>query len=374
MRVAFKYRLYPTKTQTAFLDGELREACSLYNAAKQERDDAWKVCRKSINYYDQANQLKAMRANGCLTLANFSCCQDVLRRVDKTYKSFYARVKRGEKPGFPRYKASRRYDSITFPSYGDGCGLMNDRLRIQGAGQIKVKLHRAIEGTIKTVTVKRETDRWFVVFSVEREVSPLPASDRVTGIDVGLNSFAVLADGTEIENPRHYRKAEARFRRDQRMVARRPNKRSNRRRKAVRLLQRAHAHVVNQRKDFQHKFSRSLVNEYGTIAVEDLNVRGLASGMLAKSVHDAGWSSFIAMLSYKAESAGRVLVKVDPRGTSQTCICGARVAKALSERWHLCSACGLSAGRDHVSAQLILQRARIEPSSVNVEAVSSCVV
>lgn len=374
MRVAFKYRLYPTKTQTAFLDGELREACSLYNAAKQERDDAWKVCRKSINYYDQANQLKAMRANGCLTLANFSCCQDVLRRVDKTYKSFYARVKRGEKPGFPRYKTSRRYDSITFPSYGDGCGLMNDRLRIQGAGQIKVKLHRAIEGTIKTVTVKREADRWIVVFSVECEVSPLPASDRVTGIDVGLNSFAVLADGTEIENPRHYRKAEARFRRYQRMVARRPSKRSNRRRKAVRLLQRAHAHVVNQRKDFQHKLSRSLVNEYGTIAVEDLNVRGLASGMLAKSVHDAGWSSFIAMLSYKAESAGRVLVKVDPRGTSQTCICGARVAKTLSERWHLCSACGLSAGRDHVSAQLILQRARIEPSSVNVEAVSSCVV
>jgi putative transposase len=374
MRVAFKYRLYPTKTQTAFLDGELREACSLYNAAKQERDDAWKVCRKSINYYDQANQLKAMRANGCLTLANFSCCQDVLRRVDKTYKSFYARVKRGEKPGFPRYKASRRYDSITFPSYGDGCGLMNDRLRIQGAGQIKVKLHRAIEGTIKTVTVKREADRWIVVFSVECEVSPLPASDRVTGIDVGLNSFAVLADGTEIENPRHYRKAEARFRRYQRMVARRPSKRSNRRRKAVRLLQRAHARVVNQRKDFQHKFSRSLVNEYGTIAVEDLNVRGLASGMLAKSVHDAGWSSFIAILSYKAESAGRALVKVDPRGTSQTCICGARVAKTLSERWHLCSACGLSAGRDQVSAQLILQRARIEPSSVNVEAVSSCVV
>jgi putative transposase len=374
MRVAFKYRLYPTKTQTAFLDGELCEACSLYNAAKQERDEAWKVCRKSINYYDQANQLKAMRANGCLTLANFSCCQDVLRRVDKTYKSFYARVKRGEKPGFPRYKASRRYDSITFPSYGDGCGLMNDRLRIQGAGQIKVKLHRAIEGTIKTVTVKREADRWIVVFSVECEVSPLPASDRVTGIDVGLNSFAVLADGTEIENPRHYRKAEARFRRYQRMVARRSSKRSNRRRKAVRLLQRAHAHVVNQRKDFQHKLSRSLVNEYGTIAVEDLNVRGLASGMLAKSVHDAGWSSFIAMLSYKAESAGRVLVKVDPRGTSQTCICGARVVKTLSERWHLCSACGLSAGRDHVSAQLILQRARIEPSSVNVEAVSSCVV
>jgi putative transposase len=375
MRATFKYRLYPTAKQSVFLSGELREACSLYNAAKQERDDAWKVCRKSINYYDQANQLKAMRADGCLTLANFSCCQDVLRRVDKTYKSFYARVKRGDKAGFPRFKSARRYDSITFPSYGDGCRLLDSgKLRIQGASEIKVKLHRSVEGKIKTVTVKREAGRWFAMVSVERAAVPLPPSDLATGIDVGLESFAVLSNGTEIQNPRHYRKAEARFRRYQRMVARRPNKRSQRRRKAVRLLQRAHAHVVSQRKDFQHKLSRSLVNEYGTIAVEDLNVRGLASGMLAKSVHDAGWSSFIAMLSYKAESAGRVLVKVDPRGTSQTCICGARVAKTLSERRHLCSACGLSAGRDHVSAQVILQRARIEPSSVNVEAVSSCVV
>ena len=374
MRLACKYRLYPSTSQAEFLNGQLREACSLYNAAKQERDGAWAVCRKSINYYDQANQLKAMRAAGCLTLANFSCCQDVLRRVDKTYKSFYARVRRGDNPGFPRYKSSGRYDSVTFPSYGDGCRLLSSgKLRIQGAGEIKVKLHRAVEGEIKTVTVKREADRWFVVFSVECKASPLPASDRATGIDVGLNSFAVLSDGTEIGNPRHYSKAEARFRRNQRMVARRLNKRSNRRRKAVRLLQRAHAHVANQRKDFQHKLSRSLVNEYGTIAVEDLNVKGLAGGVLAKSVHDAGWSQFIAMLSYKAESAGRVLVKVDPRGTSQTCICGRRVPKVLADRWHDCPACGLSASRDHVSAQIILSRARTEPSGANVEVVISCV-
>src|SRR5664279_2566609 len=245
LRLTYKYRIYPTGPQTVFLNGELRDACSLYNAALEERIGAWKTCHKSINYYDQANQLKAMRADGCLTLANFSCCQDVLRRVDKTYKAFYARVKRGEKPGFPRYRSARRYDSITFPSYGDGCRLLdNGKLRIQGAGHIKVNLHRPLEGTVKTVTVKREAGRWFACFSVERAGQPLPASDRATGIDVGLNSFAVLADGTEIGNPRHYSKAEARFRRNQRMVARRLNKRSNRRRKAVRLLQRAHAHVA----------------------------------------------------------------------------------------------------------------------------------
>jgi len=374
MRLTFKYRMYPAEPQALFLAGELREAAGLYNAALEERIGAWKTCHKSINYYDQANQLKAMRADGCLTLANFSCCQDVLRRVDKTFKAFFGRVKRGDKPGFPRFRSFRRYDSITFPSYGDGCRLLdNGKLRVQGAGHIKVKLHRPLEGEVKTVTVKREAGRWFACFSVERDSAPLPATNREIGIDVGLNSFAVLSNGAEIDNPRHYRNAERRFRYAQRKVARRKNKRSNRRRKAVVLLQRAHAHVRNQRADFHHKESRKLVNEYGVIAVEDLNVKGLAGGMLAKSVHDAGWNSFINMLAYKAESAGRELVKVNPRGTSQTCLCGARVPKTLKDRWHDCPACGLSAGRDHVSAQLILQRARCGLSSANVEVVVSCV-
>ena len=372
MHWAYKYRIYPTGPQAEFLSGELREACSLYNAAKQERDDAWKTCRKSIHYYDQANQLKAMRADGCLTLANFSCCQDVLRRVDKTYQAFYARWKQGDKPGFPRYRSARRYHSITFPSYGDGCRLLdNGKLRVQGAGQIKVKLHRPVEGIVKTVTIKREAGRWFAILSVERDTAPLPASDRAIGIDVGLNRFAALSDGTEVPNPRYYRTAEGRLRRAQRKVARRRNKKSHRHRKAVRLLQRAHAHVRHQRADFQHKLSHQLVNKYGLIAVEDLNVKGLSGGMLAKSVHDAGWNCFIQKLSYKAECAGRVVVKVDPCGTSQTCVCGASVPKTLADRWHDCPACGLSAGRDVVSAQVILQRAGTRPSSANVEVIVS---
>ena len=158
----------------------------------------------------------------------------------------------------------------------------------------------------------------------------------------------------------------------QRKVARR-KKGGNRRRKAVQLLQRANVHVRNQRADFQHKLLRQLVNEYGVIAVEDLNVKGLSAGMLAKSLHDAGWSMFVAMLAYKAESAGRQLIRVDPRGTSQTCLCGQRVPKTLADRWHDCPVCGLSASRDHVSARVILSRSRNGISGANVEDVVSCV-
>jgi putative transposase len=366
VRLTYKYRIYPTKAQADFLAGELREACSLYNAALEERIGAWKTCRKSISFYDQCYQLKPMREDGCLSLANFTTGTEVLRRLDKAFKAFFARVKRGDKPGFPRFRSFRRYGSITFPHYGNGCRLLDSgKLRVQGAGHIKIKLHRPREGKVKTATIKREADRWFACFSVEREAAPLPASDSAIGIDVGLTDFAVLSDGTAIENPRHYRNAQARPRRCQRKVARR-KKGSKRRRKAVLQLQRVNVHVRNQRADFQHKLSRRLVNEFGVIAVEDLNVKGLASGMLAKSVHDAGWTSFFGMLSYKAECAGRKLVKVDPRGTSQTCLCGARVEKTLADRWHDCPACGLSAGRDHVSAQVILSRAGNPPLGVNV--------
>ena len=134
-----------------------------------------------------------------------------------------------------------------------------------------------------------------------------------------------------------------------------------------------HEHVVNQRKDFQHKLSHSLVQTYRVIAVEALNIKGLADGMLAKSVHDAGWAGFIQMLAYKAESAGRKLIAVNPRGTSQTCVCGASVPKRLSDREHVCTACGLIANRDHVSAQIILQRARTVPSCANESEVTLCV-
>ena len=355
MRKAYKYRLFPTAAQQEALDVQLGEACRLYNAALQERRDAYQHSGVSLNYYDQANQLKAIRSAGDCVLANFSACQDVLRRVDKTFKAFFRRIKTGRKSGYPRFKSRRRFGSYTFPSYGDGCRLTGSRLYVQGVGHIKVKLHRPMHGAIKTITVKRECGKWYGCFSVEGAGEPLPATDTYTGIDVGLTTFATLADGMEIDNPRYYKRAHAKLRGAQRRVARRKRGSKNRR-KAVVLLQKVHAKIKNQRADFQHKVARQLVTTYGMIAVEDLNIKGLASGMLARSVNDAGWAAFISKLAYKAEEAGRKLIHVDPRGTSQACLCGAEVRKPLAQRWHQCPDCGLSVARDHVSAQLILRQ------------------
>ena len=356
MRKTYKYRLYPTRSQAEALDDQLGEARRLYNAALQERRDAWRTAGLGLNYYDQANQLKQIRAEGGLDLANFSAAQDVLRRVDKTYKAFFRRVKSGKgKAGFPRFKGRDRFDSYTFPSYGDGVRLLGSgKLRVQGVGHIKTKLHRPVEGEIKTVTLRREAGKWFTCLSVTCEPRQLPESTEAVGMDAGLSVFATLSDGTEIENPRYYRESERKLRIAQRKVARR-KKRSRRRRKAVRELQAAHAHIRNQRSDFHHKLACWLVARFGLIAIEDLNVKGLAGGMLAKSVHDVGWSAFFGKLAYKAEGAGRELVRVDPRGTSQTCLCGERVPKDLSQRWHECPGCGLSLRRDHVAALLILR-------------------
>lgn len=375
MRRTFRYKVYPSRAQSGALGAQLGEACRLYNGALDERRSAWKMQRTSIGYYDQANQLKAIRADGSLDLANFSACQDVLRRVDKTFKAFFGRVKAGRKAGFPRFRSRRRYDSLTFPSYGDGCRLRtNGRLYLQGVGEIKVKLHRPVEGTIKTVSIKREAGRWYALFSCEVEPSPLPASDEAVGIDLGLATFAVLSDGSEIANPRDARQAAAAVRRAQRKVARR-KRRSNGRRKAVALLQQAHAHVANRRNDFHHKAARALVDRFGLIAVEDLNIKGLAGSMLARSVHDAGWGMFLQRLDDKAESAGRQIVRVNPDGTTQRCSgCQAVVPKTLSQRWHDCPACGLSLSRDGNAAREILRLGLGLSLGAQTWPVAACVV
>ena len=331
-RLTFKYRLYPNRQQREKLQATLDLCRELYNAALQERRDAWSSTHQGINYVAQANQLRDIKAiRDDVRAVHSQVLQDVLRRIDKTFKAFFVRCQRGQVPGFPRFRSKNRYDSFTYPQTGFK---LNGRLWLSKIGNIKIKLHRPMKGEIKTLTIKRENDHWYACFSVVAEPKPLPANDKAVGIDVGLSSFAVLSDGTEIENPRLLKKQQKQFRRAQRRVARR-KKFSKHWKKAVRIVQKIHRKVFNQRNDFQHKLSCEITNNYGLIVIEDLKVKGLSRGMLSGAVHDAGWAAFFAKLSYKAENAGRLLLAVDARGTSQRCPCGEPNSKRLSDREHV---------------------------------------
>jgi putative transposase len=355
IRKTYKYRLYPTRAQVDLLTAQLSEACRLYNAALQERRDAWRINRKSISLYDQTYQLKEIFADGDCDIKGFSAAWYVLDRVNKSFAAFFRRVKAGQKAGFPRFKSFRRFDSFTWQIQANDKPIKDGKLRIPKMGTFRLKLHRAIEGKIKTCTVKREAGRWYVCFSVECEAKPLPPCSEAVGIDVGLTTFATLSDGAGFTNPRWYKEAQAKLRLAQRRVARR-KKGGSGRRKAVQLLQRAHAHIRQQRADFHHKVSRQLVNTHGLIAVEDLSIKGLVSGMLAKSVQDAGWDMFLEKIAYKAEDAGRQFFRVNPSGTTQNCSgCGHKQVKSLAERTHVCDICGLVLNRDHNAAINILR-------------------
>jgi putative transposase len=314
------------------------------------------MCKTSISYYQQQHQLRDIRAAGDLTLPNYMSAQNILQRVDATFQSFFRRVKQGKIAGYPRFKSQSRFRSFTFPTYGNGCKLReNNKLYIMGVGELKVKLHREVSGCIKSATLTKTCGKWYVGFSVIiSNPVPLAATGNVTGIDVGITSFAVLSNGTTINNPRYYLTAQTKLRRLQRKVSRR-KKTSNRRRKAVHHLRRVHRHVRNQRCDFHHQVARKLINQYDLIACENLNITGLARSRVAKSIADVGWGQFLTKLSDKAAEAGREIVRVNPNGTSQRCICGAHVPKTLRDRWHTCLTCQLSISRDHAAALEILR-------------------
>jgi putative transposase len=309
-RKTFKFRLYPNRLQQERLTATLDVCRELYNAGLQERIEAWK-CRIPVRKFDQVNQLPGIKVARPDVASVFSqVLQDTLRRLDKTYKGFFGRLQRGQKAGFPRFKGRTRYDSFTYPQSGFKLGA---KLQLSKIGNIKIKQHRDVQGKIKTLTIRREAGCWYACFSVEYEPTKLPHNRDSVGIDVGLEVFATLSDGTRIENHRYYQAAQAKLRRAQRKVARRQNRKSNRRRKAILLLQKAHQHVANQRKDFQHKLSYWLVQNFGRIAVEDLHVKGLSGGVLAKAGHDVAWSCFLHMLDYKAANAGRQVIQLDPK-------------------------------------------------------------
>jgi putative transposase len=354
VKKAYVYRLYPTREQRTLLQQQLDVAREVYNACLLERREAYRMAGATLTYYAQANQLKDIRRDRPdVAAVNFSMLQAVCRRAQRSFENFFRRVSAGQEPGYPRFKSRSRWDCITFPSYGDGCKLRGDRLYIQGVGTLKVKLHRAMAGPIKTITLKRSCGKWSLVLTCDVEAHPLPATGQDVGIDLGLIDFLVTDAGAAVPNPRPLRKAEARLAAAQRALQRK-KRGSHRRAKQRQRFARQCQRVANVRKDFHHKTARAVVRANDTIYHEDLAVKNMVQNhCLARSIHDAAWSQFIAILAGKAEEAGRTVIAVNPCGTSQTCVCGEGVPKDLSERWHQCPRCHLSLPRDQVSAMII---------------------
>lgn len=373
MRRTFKFLLRPTAKQTAALTAMLGDHCTLYNAALQERRDAYRHPSKTgIRYGDQSAQLKEVRAfDSDQGRWSFSSQQATLRRLDKAFAAFFRRVKAGGKPGYPRFKGAGWFDTVEWPSDGDGCRWDSDpnhptrtRVRLQGIGHVKVHQHRAITGRVKTVSVKREGRRWYVVLSCDDVPSdPLPATGAVVGVDMGTASFLTTDIGRHVDNPKFLKRSARRLAKAQRDLARKRRK-SKRRGKAVARVAAIHGKVRRQRLDFAHKTALGLVRDHDFIAAEALQIDNMvrrarpkpdpdqpgaflpngqaAKSGLNKSILDAGWGVFLTILHAKAASAGRVVVEVPPAYTSQTCAaCGhCEKANRVIQAKFCCVACG----------------------------------
>ncbi|RKN83719.1 RNA-guided endonuclease InsQ/TnpB family protein [Paenibacillus ginsengarvi] len=358
----YKFRLYPTSEQQEKIRCILERCRLLYNRLLAERIHAYKTEGKAPTYGQQANTFRERKQHiPALKDVHAQVLQDVARRLDKAYQAFYRRVKSGEKAGFPRFKPQSRYDSFTYPQ--SGFALEGTRLELSKIGPVRIQLHRQPRGAIKTCTITGKNGRYYACLSCEIEAEPLPQTNRQAGVDLGVRQLAATSDGSIFEAPKPLRKSEAKLKRQQKAVSRK-QRGSSRRRKAVLTLARQHERVANQRKDYAHQVSRTLVNRYDLIAFEELNVQGMVRNhKLAKSIADTGWSGLVQFVTYKAESAGRQVVRVDPRYTSQCCsTCHHIVKKTLAERIHRCKQCGTTLDRDVNAAINILARAKRQVS------------
>ena len=355
---SYKYRIYPNKQQVTLLNKTLDHHCMLYNLFLEERIGAYQVFRKSISGIKQSYQIKEIREDiPSLKAFSYSSMQQTVRKLDKAFNAFFSRVKSGQTPGFPRFKPRKRFNSFA-SVFGDGSGIKKDKLYIQGVGNIKVKWHRALpeSSVVKQIVIKQQNNKWYATFQIDDKSTPAARTDyNPIGIDLGIESFAVLSDGASIENHRYFVKSEKKLRRLNRALARKTIG-SHRWKQVKHQIQLLHEKVANQRQDFLHKTSRSLCNQYSLIAMEDLKITDMKNDYLNKSIADVGWGYFRLMLEYKSIETGTALVKVNPAYTSQDCSgCGNRVIKSLNQRTHFCESCGLELDRDHNAALNILR-------------------
>lgn len=360
VRRTYKYRLKPTRAQRTQLERTLELCRSVYNSTLAIRKSTYERTGKGLSRYDTSKLLPTWKANYTPLKQVYSqVLQNVQARVDLAFQAFFRRVKAGDSPGYPRFKGIGQYTSITYPQYGRGAVLNERVLHLAKIGDVKVVVHRSVVGRIKTVTVQRSAGKWYACFACEVPAQPLPASDEVVGIDLGLKTFAMLSNGESIKRQRWMKRDAKDIARLQRKKERLP-KGSKARRKVVQALNHAHQRATNRRNDFAHQESRKLVNRYGLMAFEKLDIRGMqANGntVINRSITDVAWGRFVQYTAYKAESAGRRVVQINPKGTTQECSgCGVVVPKDLSVRVHDCPDCGLKLDRDLNAALNILGR------------------
>jgi putative transposase len=357
MLKTYKFRLYPTKSQRTMMERTLDLCRWTYNHTLAYRKNAWEKEQRSTSKYETNNLLPNWKVEKPELNEVFSqVLQNAQERVDLALKAFFRRVKSDENPGYPRFRGRGWYDSFTYPQFG--FKLEAGKLRISKIGDVKIKLHRRIEGKIKRLTIRRSaTGKWFACFSVDIEENIPPWKDEtVIGVDVGLESFATLSNGEKIPNPRFFRSEEKELARVQRSLSKAP-KGTPERKKALKVVQRINERIANKRYDFAQQLSNDLVERFGTVCFEDLNIKGMVQNhCLAKSISDVAWNTLVTITTYKAASAGSRVILVDPRNTSKMCSrCGTIVEKSLSDRIHNCSYCGLSMDRNQNAAINILR-------------------
>jgi putative transposase len=334
----------------------LEECRWLFNYLLEERRKAWEESKKRLYYYNQTKALPLLKKERpSLSLVYSQILQNVAARVDLAFKHFFRRVRNGEKPGYPRFKGVGRYRSLTYPQFG--FKINGDRLHLSGIGEVKIVLHRPLGGKVKTCTIKRTaTGKWYAIFACEVKPTSLPESSEVVALDMGLRSFITLSTGERVDAPRPFRYEEKELAKAQRKLSR-LEKGSQEYERQRKVVARIHERIAWKRHDFTHQLSRVIINRFGIIIAEDIQVnRMVRNHCLSKSILDVAWSGFLSKLVYKAEEAGRKLIKVNPAYTSQDCSgCGYRQSIPLSEMVFKCPCCGLELDRDYNAVLNILR-------------------
>lgn len=350
---SFKYPLRPTRVQASVLLAWLEVCRELYNAALQERRDAWSKCGVTVTRYAQQKQLAELRQEDeTIGAVPSNVLRSMLYRCDRALQGFFRRCKTGGNPGFPRFR--KRNTSLGFAFVS----IRENRVFVPKIGPVKFHRYQPLSGTPRQVTIGKEAGKWFVSFVCDVGEAPAKVPVRnAVGIDLGLTNFVTLTTGETVENPRYFRRGVALYSRRCRLRNRKQHGSAGHTRATV-LAQKAYQHIWRQRLDHARKLAAHLFSRFDLVVHEDLAIGGMIRGPLTKSIHDAGWGMFLRCMTSKAESAGKHLIAVDPRGTTLLCSsCGTKVPKTMHERVHSCPSCGLVLDRDHNAAINILARA-----------------